>query len=38
VRAATLSGRDISWDGFKGRVEGNRIVGVLGGRPIELRR
>jgi hypothetical protein len=38
VRAATLSGRDIGWDGFKGRVEGNRIVGVLGGKPIELRR
>ena len=36
--AATLSGRDISWDGFKGRVEGNRIVGELAGRPIELRR
>jgi len=38
ARAATLSGRDISWDNFKGRVEGNRIVGELGGRPIELRR
>ncbi|HEY8251755.1 MAG TPA: methyltransferase domain-containing protein [Burkholderiales bacterium] len=38
ARAATLSGRDISWDSFKGRVEGNRIVGELGGRPIELRR
>ena len=38
VRNAVLSGRDISWDGFKGRVEGNRIVGELGGRPIELRR
>ena len=38
ARAATLSGRDISWDNFKGRVEGNRIVGELGGRPIELHR
>ena len=38
ARAAALSGRDISWDNFKGRVEGNRIVGELGGRPIELRR
>ena len=36
--AATLSGRDIAWQGFKGRVEGNRIVGELAGRPIELRR
>jgi protein-L-isoaspartate O-methyltransferase len=38
ARAATLSGRDISWDNFKGRVEGNRIVGELGGRPIEFTR
>jgi len=39
ARNAVLSGREISWDGFKGRVEGNRIVGELGaGRPIELRR
>jgi precorrin-6B methylase 2 len=36
VARASLSGRDISWDGFKGRVEGNRIVGELAGRPIEL--
>jgi len=36
--AATLSGRDIAWKGFKGRVEGNRIVGELAGRPIELTR
>ena len=35
---ARLSGREISWDGFKGRVEGNRIVGELAGRNIELRR
>jgi SAM-dependent methyltransferase len=33
---ATLSGRDIAWDGFKGRVEGNRIVGELAGRAVEL--
>ena len=38
ARAAMLSGRDISWDNFKGRVENNRIVGELGGRPIELHR
>jgi precorrin-6B methylase 2 len=38
ARRATLSGRDIAWDGFKGRVEGERIVGELGGRPIELTR
>jgi protein-L-isoaspartate O-methyltransferase len=35
---AILSGRDISWEGFKGRVGDNRIVGELAGRPIELRR
>ncbi|MGH8691816.1 MAG: SAM-dependent methyltransferase [Burkholderiales bacterium] len=33
---ATLSGRDIAWDGFRGRVEGDRIVGELRGRPLEL--
>jgi precorrin-6B methylase 2 len=33
---ARLAGREISWDGFRGRVEGNRIVGELAGRPIEL--
>jgi hypothetical protein len=38
ARRATLSGRDISWDDFRGRVEGNRIVGALAGRPIELER
>ena len=36
ARNAVLSGRDISWEGFKGRVEGNRIVGELGGRPVTL--
>jgi SAM-dependent methyltransferase len=35
---ARLWGREISWDGFRGRVEGNRIVGELGGRRIELNR
>jgi protein-L-isoaspartate O-methyltransferase len=35
---ASLSGREIAWDGFKGRVEKNRIVGQLGGRPITLER
>jgi protein-L-isoaspartate O-methyltransferase len=39
---ATLSGRDISWDGvagtFYGRVEANRIVGEFAGRRIELSR
>jgi protein-L-isoaspartate O-methyltransferase len=38
ARNASLSGRDIAWDGFKGRVEGNRIAGELRGRPIELTR
>ena len=35
---ARLSGREISWDGFQGRVDGNRIVGELAGRRIELAR
>ena len=38
ARAASISGREIRWDGFEGRVEGNRIVGRLEGRPLELRR
>ena len=33
-----LSGREISWDGFQGRVDANRIVGELAGRRIELAR
>jgi SAM-dependent methyltransferase len=35
---ARLSGREITWDGFKGRIDGNRIVGKLAGRSIELAR
>jgi len=35
---ASLSGRDIAWDGFRGRVEGRRIVGELQGRPVVLER
>ena len=38
ARTARISGREISWDSFKGRVEGDRIAGELDGRPIELRR
>jgi SAM-dependent methyltransferase len=38
AREASLSGRNISWNGFRGRVEGDRIVGELAGRPIELQR
>jgi protein-L-isoaspartate O-methyltransferase len=38
ARDASLSGRDIAWDGFQGRVEGNRIVGELRGRRVELTR
>ena len=38
ARNATISGRDIRWDGFKGRVEGNRMLGELGGQPVELER
>jgi len=33
---AKISGRDITWAGFQGRVEGNRIVGQLAGRALEL--
>jgi protein-L-isoaspartate O-methyltransferase len=33
-----VSGRDVSWQGFKGRIEGGRIVGELGARRIELER
>ena len=35
---ARISGRDIAWDGFKGRVDGNRMVGELAGRPVEFTR
>jgi hypothetical protein len=35
---AAISGREIRWDGFRGRVEGNRILGELDGRPVELHR
>ncbi len=33
-----LSGRAISWGQFRGRVEGERIVGELGSRPLVLER
>jgi protein-L-isoaspartate O-methyltransferase len=36
--AGRLTGRDIAWSGFRGRVDGGRIVGELAGRPVELRR
>jgi hypothetical protein len=35
---AILSGRDIAWEGFRGRVDGERIVGELAGRRVELLR
>jgi SAM-dependent methyltransferase len=35
---ASISGPDIAWDGFRGRVGGDRIVGELQGRPIVLER
>jgi len=39
---ASLSGSEISWTGkdmeFRGRVEGDRIVGDLGGKPLVLTR
>ena len=33
-----VSGREVAWPGFKGRLAGGRIVGELGGRRIELER
>ena len=33
-----LSGNDISWGQFRGRVEGERMNGDLGGKPLVLRR
>ncbi len=33
-----VSGREVAWPGFNGRVEGGRLVGELGGRRIELER
>jgi len=42
IAGARLSGRDIAWDaagtGFRGRVEGERIVGELGRAPLLLER
>ena len=38
ARNASISGREVRWDGFRGRVEGNRIVGELAGRPVVLER
>jgi precorrin-6B methylase 2 len=35
---ATISGRDVAWDRFRGRADGNRIVGELDGRPVVLER
>jgi len=31
-----LSGNDISWGGFRGRVEGDRVSGELDGKPLVL--
>ena len=31
-----LSGNDISWGQFRGRVEGDRIIGEIGGKPLVL--
>jgi precorrin-6B methylase 2 len=42
ITGARLSGRDISWEAdgarFRGRVEGERIVGELGSAPLVLQR
>jgi precorrin-6B methylase 2 len=35
---ASIAGRDVAWDRFRGRAEGNRIVGELDGRPVVLER
>ena len=34
--AGRLSGNDISWGQFRGRVDGRRIVGEMGGKPLIL--
>ena len=34
--AGRLSGNDISWGQFRGRVDGGRIVGEMGGKPLIL--
>ena len=34
--AGKLSGNDISWGQFRGRVDGGRIVGEMGGKPLIL--
>lgn len=34
--AGKLSGNDISWGGFRGRVDGDRIHGELDGKPLTL--
>ena len=31
-----LSGNDISWGRFRGRVDGDRIIGEIGGKPLVL--
>jgi len=36
--SGTLSGSDISWGEFRGRVEGDRMSGELGGKPLILER
>ena len=36
--AGRLSGNDISWGGFRGRVDGNRISGEMDGKPLVLTR
>jgi protein-L-isoaspartate O-methyltransferase len=36
--AGKVSGREVAWPGFKGRLEGVRLVGELRGRRVELER
>ena len=33
-----LSGNDVSWGEFRGRVDGDRITGQIGGKPLVLTR
>ena len=38
AKRASIAGRDIAWDGFKGRVDGERISGELAGAALTLQR
>jgi protein-L-isoaspartate O-methyltransferase len=38
AKRASISGRDIAWDDFKGRVDGDRMSGELAGAAVTLQR